>query len=67
MFTVILLDFYKPFAHPKNVADLNFRSVILSGRNLTHGTTLEIVWTVTPSIILLFDCGSFFCLIVFYG
>lgn len=63
MFTIILLDFYKPFAHPKNVADLNFRSVILSGRNLTHGTTLEIVWTVTPSIILLLIAVPSFALL----
>jgi len=53
MFTNILLDFYKPFAFPKNVDDLEFRSVMLDGNSMTHGTLLEIVWTLTPSLVLM--------------
>jgi len=53
IFVYILKDFYLPFAHPKFVVDLGFRETMLKGNKITHGTLLEIVWTLTPSVILM--------------
>lgn len=53
MLTSILFDFYKTFIFPESVADLKFRELALEGNALTHGTVLEIVWTIIPSLILL--------------
>lgn len=55
--------FISLFVYPRTVEDLSFRSIILAGRNLTHGTNLEIVWTVTPSIILLLIAVPSFALL----
>jgi len=63
IFFSILKDFFFPFAYPKSEADLNFREVILEGRNITHGTNLEIVWTILPSVVLLFIAVPSFALL----
>jgi cytochrome c oxidase subunit 2 len=53
IFASILLDFFVVFKSPKTTEDLVFREVMLAGNNVTHGTVLEIVWTLTPSFILM--------------
>lgn len=53
IFACILLDFFVVFKSPKSTEDLVFREVMLAGNNVTHGTVLEIVWTLTPSFILM--------------
>jgi len=63
IFGSILRDFYKPFIRPKTLADLEFRERLLEARHLVHGTDLEIVWTILPSIILLFIAVPSFALL----
>jgi len=53
MFGSILHDFYKPYAFPETEGDLAFRQILLRGNGVVHGTLLEIVWTLTPSFILM--------------
>jgi len=53
MFFAILFDFYKPYIFPQNAQDLVLREVMLKGNAVVHGTLLEIIWTVTPSFILM--------------
>lgn len=67
MFVSILVDFYKVFARPISVQDLVFREVMLEGNNVTHGTVLEIVWTLTPSFILMLIGSAVVLLVIFYG
>jgi len=62
-FVAILWDFYKPFAFPRRVTDLEFRNIILAGKQITHGTTIEVIWTILPSIILLFIAVPSFALL----
>jgi len=54
VFASILLDFFFQVRHPSNthgVVDL--RASMFDIRNLTHSSLLEIVWTLTPSFILM--------------
>jgi len=53
MFGSILRDFYKPYAFPLSEDDLVLRQIMLRGNGVVHGTLLEIVWTLTPSFILM--------------
>lgn len=48
----IFWDFYKPLWFPLNPSDIAKRETILEGNNVSHGMWLELIWTVTPSIIL---------------
>jgi cytochrome c oxidase subunit 2 len=54
MFLSILFDFYMSTMFPSSVSDVKLREVLLQGNAITHGTMLEIVWTLTPSVILMF-------------
>lgn len=38
LFGTILFFFYKPFAFPKTVEELNFREILLKSQGITHGT-----------------------------
>lgn len=67
IFASILLDFFVVFKSPKTTEDLVFREVMLAGNNVTHGTVLEIVWTLTPSFILMLIGSAFIFVVVFYG
>ena len=40
---------------------------MLRGNGVVHGTLLEIVWTLTPSFILMLIAVPSFSLFVFYG
>jgi len=62
-FLAILWDFYKPFAFPRTLADLEFRNVLLAGKQITHGTVIEVVWTILPSVILLLIAVPSFALL----
>jgi len=53
VFASILRDFYLPFRFPKWSGDLKLRYSMLEGNGVTHGTILEIVWTLIPSFILM--------------
>jgi cytochrome c oxidase subunit 2 len=52
IFGSVFIDFYKPLASPVTWDDLRWREVLLKGNGITHGMLLELVWTITPSIIL---------------
>lgn len=52
VFASILFDVYTIFRAPNTVAKLREREIYFETRNLTHGVTLEIVWTLIPSFIL---------------
>jgi len=53
IFFSILWDFYVSFVFLRSLADLDFRYVLLQSKHITHGTRLELIWTVTPSLILM--------------
>jgi len=53
MFFAILRDFYKPYALSSTINDLKLRQIMLKGNGVVHGTVLEIIWTLTPSFILM--------------
>jgi len=63
VFFSILVSFYRPFKAPRTEDALEFRNVLLEGRLLTHGTLLEVVWTVAPSFILLLIAVPSFALL----
>jgi len=49
----IIYNFYFKVRYSKSDELLSLRYLLISGRNVTHGTALEIVWTLIPSIILI--------------
>jgi cytochrome c oxidase subunit 2 len=54
VFMSILIDFYLPVRTPKTLEHvLELRPSLFQIRNLTHSSNLEIVWTLTPSFILM--------------
>jgi cytochrome c oxidase subunit 2 len=53
MFFSILRDFYQPYTNPETLDDLKLRQILLKGNAVVHGTLLEIIWTLTPSFILM--------------
>ena len=59
----ILITYSKHIVRPKKARQLLFRSVVLKNINIVHGTVLEIVWTVIPSIILVFIAVPSFALL----
>jgi len=63
IFFQILWDFLRPFSRPASLKDLSFRSLLLQGNRVTHGTALEVVWTVTPSLILMLIAVPSFALL----
>lgn len=48
----ILFSFFYKLKYPSKEAIL-YRYLLLSGNRVTHGTALEIIWTVVPSFILM--------------
>lgn len=49
----ILLYFWYVYEHPSKKWDLMFREFIYTNNRITHGTVLEIVWTIIPALILI--------------
>jgi cytochrome c oxidase subunit 2 len=49
----ILLYFWYFFEKPSNKWDILFRNFIYINNNVTHGTLLEIIWTIIPAIVLM--------------
>lgn len=54
IFLNILYDFFFRLHYPNNASDILFRKDLLLGNKISHGTVLELVWTLVPSFILLF-------------
>jgi cytochrome c oxidase subunit 2 len=64
VFMSILIDFYLPVRTPKTLEHvLELRPSLFQIRNLTHSSNLEIVWTLTPSFILMFIAIPSFALL----
>src|SRR5690554_5463116 len=56
-------DFFYRYVYPSNKEDLFFRKDLLEGNAVTHGTVLELVWTILPSIVLVFIAVPSFVLL----
>jgi len=63
VFFSTLFVFYKPFTFPSKFSHLEFRSLLLQAKNITHGTLLEVIWTITPSLILMLIAVPSFALL----
>ena len=53
MLGMILLDFNYKWDFPTKISDISERRNYLLLNNIVHGTWIEIIWTLTPSIILM--------------
>jgi len=54
IFGNIIYDFLYRYNMPSTSADVRFRKDLLDGNSITHGTLLELVWTILPSVILIY-------------
>jgi len=63
VFGYILNDFYKIYSNPRTGAQVLFREDLLKAKDVTHGVVLEIVWTLIPSVILMFIAFPSFVLL----
>lgn len=59
----ILVVYYRNLNQPGSLEDLSWRSEVLGNMNLAHGTALEIIWTIIPSILLVFIAVPSFALL----
>jgi cytochrome c oxidase subunit 2 len=59
----ILITYSRHVVKPRTSTDLLFRTVVLKNIGIVHGTTLEIVWTVIPSLVLIFIAVPSFALL----
>ena len=53
LLAIIVYNFHIKIQHPISSSDLALRSEMLIGSKVLHGTILEIVWTLIPSVILI--------------
>lgn len=63
VFEYIIDDFYRLYKNPKTKHLLFLRETYFETKDLTHGVTLEIVWTLIPSAILIFIAFPSFVLL----
>lgn len=63
IFVNILVDFFHVYTDPSDDLEVFRRYALLRGNKITHGTLLELVWTVIPSIVLVFIAIPSFVLI----
>jgi len=64
VFISILRDFYSRVRRPKTVHHLTLlRTSMLQVKSLTHSSVLEVIWTLTPSIILMLIAVPSFALL----
>jgi cytochrome c oxidase subunit 2 len=63
IFVTILINFYYRVENPNISEDIQMREDIYKSNNIVHGTILEIVWTILPSVILLFIAIPSFALL----
>ncbi len=63
MLYLIILNFYQEQYFPETEEAVMYRIPMLQSNRVVHGTTLEIVWTITPSIILMFIAVPSFALL----
>ena len=52
IFANIIYDFLYRFNLPTKPQDIEFRRDLLDGNAITHGTVLELIWTILPIVIL---------------
>lgn len=63
IFLNIMYDFFWVVRHPSSKDDLAFRNELLQINKVAHFSDLEIIWTLTPSIILMFIAIPSFALL----
>jgi len=59
----IIQVYYQSLTFPKSLAQLSWRLEVLRNINVTHGTVLEVVWTIMPSIVLILIAVPSFALL----
>jgi len=59
----LVATYYWHVTKPKSAKQLLFRSVVFANNGIVHGTVLEIVWTLVPSVILVFIAIPSFALL----
>ena len=52
VFVAVIFNFGIRVEFPQQAKDVNFRNIIMFGNKITHGQTLEIIWTLIPCVIL---------------
>ena len=63
IFVNILNEYFYQYIYPYSSKNIKNRFVLFDGNMVTHGTLLELVWTIVPSIILVFIAIPSFVLI----
>jgi cytochrome c oxidase subunit 2 len=63
MMALILLTFYYDQTYPQKESVMSSRLSLLKINRVVHGTVIEIVWTITPSIILMLIAVPSFALL----
>lgn len=53
LLAIIIYNFYIKLDFPQDSLDVSIRSEMMVGSKILHGTVLEIVWTLVPSLILI--------------
>lgn len=63
IFLNIVYEFFYRYNFASSREDVFFRKDLLDGNHITHGTILELVWTIIPSLILVFIAVPSFVLL----
>jgi len=64
VFLSIIYDFYWKVRNPKTTADLlTLRTAMFQVKDVTHASLLEVIWTITPSFILVLIAVPSFALL----
>jgi len=64
VFLSIIYDFYWKVRNPKTLADLlTLRTAMFEIKDVTHASLLEVIWTITPSFILVLIAVPSFALL----
>ena len=63
IFANIIYDFFYRYNFPETADDIYYRKDLLDGNSITHGTLLELVWTILPSAILVYIAVPSFVLL----
>ena len=63
VFLNIIYEFFWRYNYANSIEDISFRKDLIDGNHITHGTVLELVWTIVPSVILVFIAVPSFVLL----
>ena len=63
IFGNILVEYFYQYNYPYSIRNVFARFILFTGNKVTHGTLLELIWTIIPSIVLIFIAVPSFVLI----